>query len=52
MYFDEPAPAFLRTDEPVQGGLIALSALFVSPVGWFLLAPLGAWTLAAARSLF
>lgn len=52
MYFDEPAPAFHRAEEPVQGGLVALSALFVSPVGWFLLAPLGAWTLAAARSLF
>jgi NADH-quinone oxidoreductase subunit N len=52
MYFDDPAPAFHRSEEPVQGGLIAASALVVSPVGWLLLAPLGAWTMSAARSLF
>ena len=52
MYFDDPAPAFQRSDDVVQGGLIAAGALFVSPLGWALLAPLGAWTMAAARSLF
>ena len=52
MYFDEPAPVYARAEEPVQGGLIALSAIVVSPIGWFLLAPLGVWTAAAARSLF
>ena len=52
MYFDDPAPAFQRGGEPVQGGLIAAAALFVSPLGWFVLAPLGGWTMAAARSLF
>lgn len=52
MYFDEPAPAFAKADNPVEGGLIALSAVFVSPAGWLLLAPLGAWTLTAARALF
>ena len=51
MYFDEPAPAFERGDR-VEGGLIALSAAVVSPLGWVLLAPLGAATLAAAKSLF
>ncbi|MES2059029.1 MAG: NADH-quinone oxidoreductase subunit NuoN [Pseudomonadota bacterium] len=52
MYIDEPAPAFERNDSIVEGGLIAIAAVFVSPVGWILLAPLGALTLTAARSLF
>ena len=56
MYFDEPAPdpAALgpRGGHVVEGGLIALSAAVVSPLGWVLLAPLGAATLAAAKSLF
>ena len=52
MYFDDPAPAFGRGGDVVEGGLIAAAAVFVSPVGWLLLAPLGAWTLAAAHSLF
>ncbi|MBB5713967.1 NADH-quinone oxidoreductase subunit NuoN [Sphingomonas aerophila] len=51
MYFDEPAHSFAPGDR-VEGGLIALSAAFVSPLGWLLLAPLGAWTLTAAQSLF
>lgn len=52
MYLDAPAPAFARERNLVEGGLIAAAATFVSPVGWVLLAPLGAWTAAAARSLF
>jgi NADH-quinone oxidoreductase subunit N len=52
MYFDDPAPEYGRGGDPVEGGLIAAAAVMVSPVGWILLAPLGAWSLAAARSLF
>ncbi|WP_419809522.1 NADH-quinone oxidoreductase subunit NuoN [Sphingomonas sp.] len=52
MYFDDPAPEFSRGHDRVEGGLIAASALVVSPLGWFLLAPLGAWTMAAAHALF
>ena len=52
MYFDEPAPDFGRGGDAVEGGLIALSAAVVSPLGWLLLAPLGAWSLVAAKSLF
>ena len=36
----------------LEGGLIAASAVFLFPLGWFLIVPLGAWSLAAARSLF
>jgi NADH-quinone oxidoreductase subunit N len=52
MYFDDPAPAFARDGNPVEGGLIAVAATVVSPLGWFLLPLLGAWSLAAARALF
>lgn len=52
MYFDEPAPEFQRGGSVLEGGLIAAAAVFVSPVGWVLLAPLGVLTLNAARSLF
>lgn len=52
MYFDEPAPAFEGRTDPVEGGLIALTAAAISPLGWPLLLPLGAWTTLAASSLF
>ncbi|MDB5695213.1 MAG: NADH-quinone oxidoreductase subunit NuoN [Sphingomonas bacterium] len=52
MYFDDPAPAFQRRDSAVEGGMIAVAAVLVSPLGWVLLAPLGAWSLLAARTLF
>ncbi|MFZ5746069.1 MAG: NADH-quinone oxidoreductase subunit NuoN [Pseudomonadota bacterium] len=52
MYFDAPAPAFAGRAGVVEGGLIALSAAFISPIGWFVLAPLGAWTMTAAQALF
>ena len=52
MYFDEPAPAFARDGDAVEGGLIAAAAVVISPIGWLLLAPLGAWTLTAAKALF
>jgi NADH-quinone oxidoreductase subunit N len=53
MYFDEPAPAFVKGDEgPLAGGLIALSAVVISPLGYLLIPALAAWSLAAARSLF
>ena len=52
MYFDDPAPAFAPMDNKVEGGLIALAAVFVSPAGYLLIPVLGAWTMAAARALF
>lgn len=52
MYFDAPAPEFGRESSPVEGGLIAAAALFVSPLGYLLIPALGAWSLAAARTLF
>jgi NADH-quinone oxidoreductase subunit N len=52
MYFDDPAPAYGRTDDVPQTVLIAASALFVSPLGYLAIPYLGAATENAARSLF
>ncbi len=52
MYFDEPAPAYAKSDSALEGGLIAAAALFVSPLGYLLIPVLGAWSMAAAKALF
>jgi NADH-quinone oxidoreductase subunit N len=52
MYFDDPAPEFAPRESAVEGGLIALGALAVSPLGYLAIPFLGAATLAAARALF
>ena len=41
MYFDEPAAPFARLRQPVEGALILLAALIVSPLGYLLIGPLG-----------
>jgi len=51
MYFDEPAAEFGPGDK-LEGGLIAVAAVFVSPLGYLAIPALSAWTLAAAASLF
>jgi NADH-quinone oxidoreductase subunit N len=52
MYMDEPAQPYARVREPLQGALILLAALFVSPLGYLLIGPLGSLTDQAAGSLF
>ena len=52
MYFDEPAPAYARVKDPVQGLLILIAALNVSPFGYLLIGPLQALTDNAAGSIF
>ncbi|RXD06970.1 NADH-quinone oxidoreductase subunit NuoN [Sphingomonas sp. UV9] len=52
MYFDDPAPAFAPMESKVEGGLIAVAAIFVSPAGYLLIPVIGAWTMTAARALF
>ena len=53
MYFDAPAPAFERgRDTAVEYAIITVMAVFISPVGWFALKPIGLWTAAAAQALF
>jgi NADH-quinone oxidoreductase subunit N len=52
MYFDEPAPAYEKSRDRIEGALIAASALFVSPLGYLSIPLLDAATLNAAGSLF
>lgn len=52
MYFDEPAPEFLREPALVEGGLTFAAAVVISPVSLFLIPALSAWSLTAARALF
>jgi NADH-quinone oxidoreductase subunit N len=52
MYFDDPAPAYEPGGARLEGGLIALSALFVSPLGYFAIPLIDPLTINAARVLF
>jgi NADH-quinone oxidoreductase subunit N len=52
MYMDEPVAPYARVREPVQGMLVVLAALIVSPLGYLLIGPLGTLTDRAAGSLF
>ncbi len=52
MFMDEPAAPFLRMRQPIQGALIALAAIAVSPLGYSLMKPLSALADRAAGSIF
>jgi NADH-quinone oxidoreductase subunit N len=52
MYMDEPAASYVRVRQPVQGALMLIAAILVSPLGYLLIGPLGALTDRAAGSLF
>jgi NADH-quinone oxidoreductase subunit N len=52
MYFDDPAPAYAATKEPVGSLLILVTALLVSPLGYLTIQPLGLAATNAARALF
>ena len=52
MYFDEPAPGLVRGDDRLEGGLIAVAAVVISPLGYLAIPALAAWAMTAARALF
>ncbi len=52
LYLDDPAAPYSKVREPVQGALILLTALLVSPIGYLLIRPLGQLADRAAGSLF
>ena len=52
MYFDEPAPAFAETREPVGAVLLLAAALIVSPLGYLAIPWLGAAANHAAAALY
>ena len=52
MYFDEGSEELGRVRQPVQGALIFLAAIAVSPLGYLLIGPLQSITDRAAGSIF
>jgi len=52
MYMDVPGEPYARANQPLQGALILVFALFVSPLGYLLIGPISALTDRAAGSLF
>ena len=52
MYMDEPTEPYARVRQPLQGFLILIAAIAVSPLGYLLIGPLGSLTDQAAGSLF
>ena len=52
MYFDEPAAEYAPSDSVIEGGLITLAALAVSPLGYLAIPLLDAASMNAAHSLF
>jgi NADH-quinone oxidoreductase subunit N len=52
MYMDEPVASYARVRQPMQGALILLAAIIVSPLGYLLIGPLGALADKAAGSIF
>src|SRR4051794_33871636 len=52
IFMDEPAAPYARVRQPVQGALILVAAILVSPLGYLLIGPLGSLTDRAAGSLF
>jgi NADH-quinone oxidoreductase subunit N len=52
MYLDEARAPYGRASAPLQGLLILVAALLVSPIGYLLIGPLGALSDKAAGSLF
>jgi NADH-quinone oxidoreductase subunit N len=52
MYFDAPGAPYAKGGSGLEGALITLAALVVSPLGYLLIGPLGQLTANAAGSLF
>ena len=52
MFFDEPVATYAAADSKMESGLIALSAVAISPLAWFALPSLAGWSATAAGSLF
>jgi NADH-quinone oxidoreductase subunit N len=52
MYFDEAPSPIVHRRQPVEGLLILIAALLVSPLGYLLIGPLGRLADRAAGSIF
>jgi len=52
MFFDEPAGEYGPSEDRGEGGLIAVAAVAISPLGYLAIPLLTAWGMAAAKALF
>jgi len=52
MFFDDPVEPYAKLHQPVEGALVFVAALAVSPLGYLLIGPLGDLSDRAAGSLF
>jgi NADH-quinone oxidoreductase subunit N len=52
MYLDEPAAPYARRPAPIEGLMMLVAAVAVSPIGYLLIRPLGAVADRAAGALF
>ena len=52
MYFDEPAATTFGPGNPVEGGMIAIAAVAISPLGYLAIPVMTGWAMAAANALF
>src|SRR3569623_1324939 len=52
MFFEEPAGEYGPSEDRVEGGLIAVAAVAISPLGYLAIPLLTAWGMAAAKALF
>jgi NADH-quinone oxidoreductase subunit N len=52
LYFDAPAAPLGKVRAPLEGALIAMLAIFISPLGYLLIGPITRLTGNAASSLF
>ena len=51
MYFDDPGEPYQRVRHPIEGLLMFVAALLVSPLGYLLIGPLGSVADKAAGAL-
>ena len=52
MFFDEAAGEYGPSEDRVEGGLMAVAAFAISPLGYLAIPMLSAWSMAAAKALF
>ena len=52
MYLDPSNAAYAPGDSRLEGGMIVVAAVFISPLGYLAIPLIGAWSLAAAHALF
>ncbi|WNO55022.1 NADH-quinone oxidoreductase subunit NuoN [Stakelama saccharophila] len=52
MFFDAPAPEYAPMESRMEGGLLTIATICISPFAYLAVPALTAWSLAAAQALF